>query len=122
MNLFYLFYLTIMMIVFQYWIIKQWASNKTISLSLRNDLLSFAYIIINIGPNVSAFSVVEFLISSKAEDKFTLVMVFFSGLILHYLGRKLRDFIALKTSNKITSIKRTTLSEIAKEKIYKVEK
>lgn len=122
MNLFYLFYLTIMMIVFQYWTIKEWASSKTISLSLRNDLLSFAYIIINIGPNVSAFSVVEFLISSKAEDKFTLVMVFFSGLILHYLGRKLRDFIALKTSNKITSIKRTTLSEIAKEKIYKVEK
>lgn len=64
----------------------------------KNDLMAFSYMIINVGPNVMAFSIVEFLISSDKENKATLVLVFLSGILLTYFGRKLRDLIARKTS------------------------
>jgi uncharacterized membrane protein YhaH (DUF805 family) len=64
----------------------------------KNDLLAFAYLIISIGPNVSAFSIVELLISSNNETKITLIFVFMAGIFLYYLGRRLRDYIAIKTS------------------------
>lgn len=92
---------------------KFWSNETTISKTTRNDMLAFAYLIINLGPNVSAFSVVQFLISSNEEDKLTLILVFIAGIILYYIGRKLRDFIHYLTVNKITKPKKQSLSSLA---------
>jgi hypothetical protein len=74
------------------------------SIKFRNDLLSFAYLIKDLGPSVSAFSVVELLISSDKEDKITLFLVFIAGIILMIAGRKIRDFIAIKTTENKKSV------------------
>lgn len=64
----------------------------------RNDLLAFAYMIKDLGPNVAAFSVVS-IFTSQAEANKVLVTVAFVGIALHYSGRKIRDYI-YKISNK----------------------
>jgi len=84
----------------QYWFLKQllqYIKEKAkANRKVRNDLLAFAYLIINLGPNVSAYSVVQILIVGP-ESRTTLIIVFIAGLLLNYLGRKIRDYISLKT-------------------------
>lgn len=62
------------------------------SIKFRNDLLSFSYLIKDLGPNVTAFSVVS-LFTSTSEANKVLITVAFVGIGLHFLGRKLRDYI-----------------------------
>lgn len=69
----------------------------SINRKLRNDLLSFAYTIIELGPSATSYSVVELLTNSSDKTQERLLYIFIVGLLLIYLGRKLRDVIAEKT-------------------------
>ena len=69
------------------------------NIRVRNDLLSFAYLIRDIGPSVSSVSVVSLVIAND-EDKLTLSFIFILGVIFSYSGRKLRDVIFTKTKQK----------------------
>jgi hypothetical protein len=55
----------------------------------RNDVASVIFFFQDMGPNISSFSVIALLISS--EEKYTiLTVVFFTGIIMKQLSRKLK--------------------------------
>ena len=70
------------------------------NIKFRNDLLAFAYLVKDLGPNTAAFSVVSILVTNNQESTNTLVIIAFVGIGLHYLGRKIRDLIYKSSSNK----------------------
>lgn len=68
------------------------------NIKFRNDLLSSAYLIKDLGPNTAAFSVVS-LFTAPSESYSVLITVAFVGICLHFAGRKLRDFIYKHTTD-----------------------
>lgn len=82
------------------------------SILFRNDLLSFAYLIKDLGPGVSAFSVIEFITASTKEDKTTLFIVFIVGILIMLLGRKIRDLIAQGTQETRKSVDLSNIKKL----------
>lgn len=80
----------------------------------RNHLLSFTYMIINLGPNVSAFSIVAMVSVSTQDTKPVLLLIFIMGLMLNYYGRKIRNFMFEKTKVEIPGFKRSDISKAFK--------
>lgn len=91
----------------QYYFVISLLQRASINRKLRNDLLSLAYLVIELGPGISSFSVVEFMIASSDETQVRLAFIFVVGLIITYLGRKLRDAIATKTTPRKNEVTRT---------------
>lgn len=99
----------------QYYFFIALLDRASVNIKLRNDLLSFAYAIIELGPGVTSYSVVEILTNSSDKSQERLTYIFIIGLLLTYFGRKLRDVIATKTKpNKKESVKETWNSLIKK--------
>lgn len=88
------------------------------NVKIRNDLLAFAYLIRDIGPSVASVAVVG--IVAVDDKKLDLFLVFMLGLACSYFGRKLRDVIFIKTTNKNKPIKK--LSTFAKGKFNEIPK
>jgi len=80
----------------------------------RNDLLSLIYMIINLAPNVAAFSLVSIFTKNNNEDNTTLIIIFIFGVFLLFVGRKLKKSIYNKTKKEFTSFKQTDVNKIIK--------
>jgi len=61
-------------------------------IEFRNEVLAFAYLIKDLGPDVVAFSVVS-IFTTQPESTNVLITVVFVGIGVHILGRKLIAFI-----------------------------
>lgn len=80
----------------------------------RNHLLSFTYMIINLGPNVSAFSIVSLVSVSTQDTKVVLLLIFIMGLLLNYYGRKIRNYMFEKTKVEIPGFKKSDYTKAFK--------
>ena len=60
---------------------------------LRNDIYSCLYFLIDMGPNVSAYSVVAIVITTK-DSFYQLLAVFMLGILMKRIGRRLARNLA----------------------------
>lgn len=83
--------------------------------NFRNHLASFCYMIINLGPSVSAFSIVSMITENDKEDKITLLIVFVIGLLLNYYGRVIKKVFFEKTKVEIPGYKDSDFKKVIGE-------
>lgn len=73
----------------------------------RNNLLSFIYFLIEMGPNVSSFSIVAIFITGK-ETALQLILIFFCGILMKQIGREMKrqyyEKVLKTNTNKKSSI------------------
>jgi len=60
---------------------------------LRNDIYSCLYFLMDMGPNVSAYSIVAIVITTK-DSFYQLLAVFMLGIALKRIGRRLANNLA----------------------------
>ncbi|WP_418181301.1 hypothetical protein ACNSOL_12400 (plasmid) [Aliarcobacter lanthieri] len=83
--------------------------------NFRNHIASFCYMIINLGPSVSAFSIVSLITENDTENKITLAIVFIVGLLLNYFGRVLKASFFEKTKIDIPGYKNSDFKKVIGE-------
>lgn len=101
----------------QYYFFAALLDRASVNINLRNDLLSLAYVIIELGPGVTSYSVVEILTNSSDKSQERLTYIFVIGLLLTYFGRKLRDVIATKTKPQKNKNTKATWSSLFKKEV-----
>ncbi|AXH16303.1 hypothetical protein CP985_10890 [Malaciobacter mytili LMG 24559] len=79
-----------------YYLIKKARNDRAV----RNDLLAFSYLIINLGPNISAFGIIELITANELKEKLFLCMFIILGILIMLLGRKIRNILYEITKNK----------------------
>ena len=101
----------------QYYFFAALLNRASVNINLRNDLPSLAYAIIELGPGVTSYSVVEILTNSSDKSQERLTYIFVIGLLLTYFGRKLRDVIATKTKPQKNENTKATWSSLFKKEV-----
>lgn len=80
---------------------------------LRNDLASFAYLPMLWGIGLSTNGFIDLLTTNK--NKIILILTIIGGIVLGFLGRKIRDKFFEKTENKFN--RSNKLLDIAEESV-----
>lgn len=75
-------------------VLYNWFDNKMECIARdklhENNVASYLFFFQDMGPNISSFSVIALFISSK-EDTKALILVFFAGIMIKEISRKMKN-------------------------------